>query len=239
VPNPSDPQAFNRYSYVSNNPLRFVDPSGHAQASPDDLGSCGGPCAPGKPIDPPKPREEISPCAAAWSGTACDIVFNLTPNTNGGTGETFAIQPVPGGLILMAKKQSDERDRDSGSSSAGAPVGGGGGTDKESKLTKVLNELKETLRRPYLRVNTKKSIHNAANRASDGTYLDPNTGDPIEGKFHYGHKYGHEHRRLTKEAEQLGMDQRKFNEWVNSHPEWFQIEDAKSNMSHNYEKPGR
>jgi len=29
VPNPSDPQDLNRYSYVSNNPLRYVDPSGH------------------------------------------------------------------------------------------------------------------------------------------------------------------------------------------------------------------
>ncbi len=29
VPDSSDPQAFNRYSYVRNNPIRFVDPSGH------------------------------------------------------------------------------------------------------------------------------------------------------------------------------------------------------------------
>jgi RHS repeat-associated protein len=29
VPQPSDPQAFNRYSYVQNSPLRFVDPTGH------------------------------------------------------------------------------------------------------------------------------------------------------------------------------------------------------------------
>jgi len=29
VPNPANPQAFNRYSYVYNNPLRYVDPSGH------------------------------------------------------------------------------------------------------------------------------------------------------------------------------------------------------------------
>ena len=29
MPRPDDPQSFNRYSYVRNNPLRYVDPSGH------------------------------------------------------------------------------------------------------------------------------------------------------------------------------------------------------------------
>ena len=29
VPNPSDPQSLNRYSYCSNNPLRYTDPTGH------------------------------------------------------------------------------------------------------------------------------------------------------------------------------------------------------------------
>jgi len=29
VPNPANPQAFNRYSYCLNNPLKYVDPSGH------------------------------------------------------------------------------------------------------------------------------------------------------------------------------------------------------------------
>ena len=29
VPNPADPQSFNRYSYCLNNPLKYTDPSGH------------------------------------------------------------------------------------------------------------------------------------------------------------------------------------------------------------------
>jgi RHS repeat-associated protein len=33
---PSDPQSFNRYAYVLNNPLRWVDPSGHAPQSPQN-----------------------------------------------------------------------------------------------------------------------------------------------------------------------------------------------------------
>ncbi|MFC1953475.1 RHS repeat-associated core domain-containing protein, partial [Chloroflexota bacterium] len=29
IPNPANPQSFNRYSYVLNNPLRYTDPTGH------------------------------------------------------------------------------------------------------------------------------------------------------------------------------------------------------------------
>jgi len=35
VPNASNPQDFNRYSYVRNNPVRYIDPSGHVCSDPD------------------------------------------------------------------------------------------------------------------------------------------------------------------------------------------------------------
>jgi hypothetical protein len=38
VPEPGNPQALNRYSYVYNSPLNYTDPSGHAATCPD----CGG-----------------------------------------------------------------------------------------------------------------------------------------------------------------------------------------------------
>ncbi|MCL6511719.1 MAG: hypothetical protein K6U78_13650 [Anaerolineae bacterium] len=38
VPRPDDPQSFNRYSYVLNNPLRYTDPSGHCPAPPKGFG---------------------------------------------------------------------------------------------------------------------------------------------------------------------------------------------------------
>jgi len=44
VPNPGDPQDLNRYSYVRNNPLRYIDPSGHVECSllgaGEDMAGC-------------------------------------------------------------------------------------------------------------------------------------------------------------------------------------------------------
>ena len=36
VPGAANPQAFNRYSYVLNNPIRYNDPTGHMCSDPDD-----------------------------------------------------------------------------------------------------------------------------------------------------------------------------------------------------------
>jgi RHS repeat-associated protein len=43
VPQPGNPQSLNRYSYVFNNPLRYTDPTGYAQACAegDEGGGCG------------------------------------------------------------------------------------------------------------------------------------------------------------------------------------------------------
>ncbi len=48
VPDPTDPQSLNRYSYVLNNPLRCTDPSGHDVGCPgEDAGECGAGSGPG------------------------------------------------------------------------------------------------------------------------------------------------------------------------------------------------
>src|SRR5690606_35230829 len=39
VPNPADPQSFNRYSYTLNNPLRYTDPTGHCTGDPRGVGN--------------------------------------------------------------------------------------------------------------------------------------------------------------------------------------------------------
>jgi RHS repeat-associated protein len=40
VPDPYNPQDWNRYSYVRNNPIRYNDPSGHKECSVDSNGGC-------------------------------------------------------------------------------------------------------------------------------------------------------------------------------------------------------
>jgi hypothetical protein len=34
------------------------------------------------------------------------------------------------------------------------------------------------------------------------------------------------------------MTQKEFNDWINSHPEWFQIEKPANNLGHRFEKAG-
>jgi RHS repeat-associated protein len=53
VPGAANPQAYNRYSYVLNNPLRYIDPTGHMDQVPDD-GGCS-PCTQLPPTPDPNP----------------------------------------------------------------------------------------------------------------------------------------------------------------------------------------
>lgn len=39
VPDPGNPQSLNRYSYSYNNPVKYVDPSGHCTGDPDGVGN--------------------------------------------------------------------------------------------------------------------------------------------------------------------------------------------------------
>jgi RHS repeat-associated protein len=95
----------------------------------------------------------------------------------------------------------------------------------------------DSLRRPYLR-KALRDIVDRTGRTPDGKWIDANTGEVFEGAKHYGHKYGHEHRRLLSEAKSKCMTQKEFNDWINSHPDWFQIEKPANNLSHKFEKSG-
>jgi hypothetical protein len=110
------------------------------------------------------------------------------------------------------------------------------GKIKSSKTVPAKSPKK--LRRPYLRQATRQKIEEAAKKTPEGKFISAANKKVIEGEFHYGHISGREHRRLVTEAQRQGMTQAQFDDWVNSHPEWFRIEDPQSNLSHRYEKPG-
>jgi hypothetical protein len=92
------------------------------------------------------------------------------------------------------------------------------------------------LHRPSLRDSTKRAIERAAKNKitnPDGSisYRDPD-GIVRQPPWEYGHITGMENRRLIKQAGEQGMTQEQFNDWVNSHPEFFRIESKEYNQSH-------
>ncbi|MBU1751451.1 MAG: RHS repeat-associated core domain-containing protein, partial [Chloroflexi bacterium] len=64
VPGAGNPQAFNRYSYVLNNPLRYVDPTGHGGNDPNEA-------SPDFPVPPPDPNDDL----AVWIYQALLMVW--------------------------------------------------------------------------------------------------------------------------------------------------------------------
>ena len=99
-----------------------------------------------------------------------------------------------------------------------------------------LGEVQSPLTRPPLRAATVRAIETAAERdPSTGFPLDANTGEVLTGEYDYGHVYGRENNTLIEEATERGMTQAEFNDWVNSHPEWFQIESVSNNRGGAFE----
>ncbi|MGH2543486.1 MAG: hypothetical protein ACRDIB_11835, partial [Ardenticatenaceae bacterium] len=64
VPDPAEPQSYNRYSYVLNAPLNFTDPSGHAYT-----GECG-------------PTDNCLSDPDDWAVNAIEYFLNPPPGSN-------------------------------------------------------------------------------------------------------------------------------------------------------------
>ncbi len=85
IPEPTNPQSFNRYSYVYNNPIKYTDPSGHCVFIPPfDTAVCvallalaltGDSAQP--PLPPPNyPINDIAiPCNSSLSDCFGDVVY--------------------------------------------------------------------------------------------------------------------------------------------------------------------
>jgi hypothetical protein len=95
IPGAANPQAFNRYSYVLNNPLKYTDPTGHSVACEDgddcehdypapsgSGGNGNNPNDPTEEADDPNPDSIILPDAPGHDyeteNTVCPAVFECT-----------------------------------------------------------------------------------------------------------------------------------------------------------------
>ena len=68
IPDPADSQSFNRYAYVNNNPLNYIDPSGHEPCDNGNWGDCQ-----------PESSEPFTPPDADGEDVS-DIVRQYDPN---------------------------------------------------------------------------------------------------------------------------------------------------------------
>lgn len=100
------------------------------------------------------------------------------------------------------------------------------------------NKVGELYARPYYRKSFMGELHSRYQRQSDGKYWDIVRNEEIEGPVEIGHAYGWEHRRLSLAAKELDWSQPQFNDYVNSIPEWFRLENCSVNRSHKDEMPG-
>ena len=111
--------------------------------------------------------------------------------------------------------------------------------DEKGRYTYDPNKPRTNLTRPSIRANTERKIRERYKFTDDGKAIDKITGEVIEPPLHYGHQYGWENRRLIEASEELGMSQKQLNDYVNSKPNLFKIENGPDNISHRDEKPGR
>ncbi|MFX0573051.1 HNH/ENDO VII family nuclease [Nocardia nepalensis] len=75
-------------------------------------------------------------------------------------------------------------------------------------------------------------------KTEDGKYYVDAANDslyPVNPAWEFGHNSGFEHRRLLEIAQSKNMTQQEFNDYVNSHPDYFHVEDHPGNRSHRRE----
>jgi RHS repeat-associated protein len=123
VPEPLDPQSWNRYSYTRNNPINRVDPSGHCDGQPGEY------CEETYP-DPsegePAPEEDDDYkylyCREAFECPGANLLLDLSYL------KQIPLQsPLGLPFILMAKSGKQQGDDESKNSGGG---GGGGGNPR-------------------------------------------------------------------------------------------------------------
>jgi len=113
IPDPTNPQSFNRYSYVLNQPTKYIDPSGHNWECPDPDG-CGlggsnsmpdDPPPPNLPPPPPNPGPEPDDCLILQKciENLLPLPLEGTPGiTQGFSGDHAALDMISDNYTLIA-----------------------------------------------------------------------------------------------------------------------------------------
>ena len=134
-----------------------------------------------------------------------DRITRLRETVENSTGETrqAALRELHESLRILADKSNE------GTGLIEERQGYSARKCRSSTATSVRSRSSLKLQRPSL------GGHQEGNsgrrpKAPDGRFIDPNTKLPIDGEFHYGHKHGHEQRRLAIEAQKRGMNQAEF-----------------------------
>lgn len=76
-------------------------------------------------------------------------------------------------------------------------------------------------------------------KSPDGRYYIDNANGsmyPVNPNWEFGHNSGFENRKLLADAQAQNMTQEQLNDYVNSHPDYFHVEDQYGNRSHRREQ---
>jgi hypothetical protein len=101
IPGNQGTQAYDRYAYTSNNPLRYTDPTGHRNCLEDGYN-----CPGSFPVSGSEPPYEPS----TWGGWTNCYAYALDLKSNPITGESFTNKPQPGDFSGGTTQDGDSKD---------------------------------------------------------------------------------------------------------------------------------
>ena len=90
------------------------------------------------------------------------------------------------------------------------------------------------LHRPYIRKSVRQTVEDRGKKTVDSKWRDANTNEGFDGKYDLGHKPGYEFRTMKRWAEEKGMTQKEFNDYMNN-PDFYQIENPSLNRNRRFE----